>query len=78
MLRYDDFGPQLYQVDPSGAFFGWQASAIGRGMQNAKTFLEKRFDLFALVGDTCFDFRVAVVARIPCIHFFAGIAPTLS
>eukprot|EP00922_Rhytidocystis_sp_ex-Travisia-forbesii_P052274 GHVS01077570.1.p1 GENE.GHVS01077570.1~~GHVS01077570.1.p1 ORF type:complete len:236 (-),score=13.44 GHVS01077570.1:256-963(-) len=41
---YDDDGPQLYQVDPSGAYFGWKASAIGRDMQNAKTFLEKRYN----------------------------------
>lgn len=41
---YDDEGPQLYQVDPSGAYFGWKASAIGRDMQNAKTFLEKRYN----------------------------------
>jgi len=36
-------GPQLYQVDPSGAFFGWKASAIGKNFANAKTFLEKRY-----------------------------------
>eukprot|EP00920_Eleutheroschizon_duboscqi_P018911 GHVT01044979.1.p1 GENE.GHVT01044979.1~~GHVT01044979.1.p1 ORF type:complete len:237 (+),score=29.01 GHVT01044979.1:315-1025(+) len=41
---FDDYGPQLYQVDPSGAYFGWKASAIGRDMQNAKTFLEKRYN----------------------------------
>jgi len=41
---YDDEGPQLFQVDPSGAYFGWKASAIGRDMQNAKTFLEKRYN----------------------------------
>lgn len=42
---YDaEYGPQLYQVDPSGSFFGWKASAIGRDMQNAKTFLEKRYN----------------------------------
>lgn len=34
---------QLYQVDPSGSFFAWKATAIGKGMVNAKTFLEKRF-----------------------------------
>ncbi len=39
----DDEGPQLYQVDPSGAFFGWRASAIGKGYSSAKTFLEKRY-----------------------------------
>lgn len=38
---YDDAGPQLFQVDPSGAYFGWRASAIGKNFTNAKTFLEK-------------------------------------
>merc|ERR1719224_43165 len=42
---YDDAGPQLYQVDPSGAFFGWKASAIGKNYVNAKTFLEKRYSV---------------------------------
>lgn len=41
---YDDDGPQLYQVDPSGTYFGWKASAIGKNFLNAKTFLEKRFN----------------------------------
>merc|ERR1719263_1387493 len=40
---YDDSGPQLFQVDPSGAYFGWKASAIGKNHVNAKTFLEKRY-----------------------------------
>ena len=35
-------GPSLYQVDPSGSFWAWKASAIGKNMINAKTFLEKR------------------------------------
>jgi 20S proteasome subunit alpha 2 len=35
-------GPTLYQVDPSGSFWAWKASAIGKNMTNAKTFLEKR------------------------------------
>ncbi|PRP80712.1 proteasome subunit alpha type-2-like [Planoprotostelium fungivorum] len=41
---YDDQGPQLYQVDPSGSYWAWKASAIGRNMLNAKTFLEKRYN----------------------------------
>jgi len=41
---YDDQGPQLFQVDPSGAYFGWKASAIGKNHVNAKTFLEKRYN----------------------------------
>lgn len=40
---YDSHGPQLYQVDPSGSYFAWKASAIGKNMVNAKTFLEKRY-----------------------------------
>lgn len=39
----DDEGPALYQVDPSGAYFGWRATAIGKNFINAKTFLEKRY-----------------------------------
>lgn len=49
---YDDMGPQLYQVDPSGAYFGWKASAIGRNMENAKTFLERRYDPSILLDDS--------------------------
>lgn len=39
---YDEEGPALFQVDPSGSFFGWKATAIGKNMINGKTFLEKR------------------------------------
>ena len=39
---YDHNGPQLFQIDPSGSYFPWKASAIGKDMNNAKTFLEKR------------------------------------
>lgn len=44
MAGYDDNGPQLYQVDPSGSYFAWKASAIGKNMVNAKAFLEKRYN----------------------------------
>mmetsp|Transcript_5617 Transcript_5617/g.23822 ORF Transcript_5617/g.23822 Transcript_5617/m.23822 type:complete len:223 (-) Transcript_5617:172-840(-) len=37
-------GPSLYQVDPSGTYFGWKASAVGKEQAAAKAFLEKRFD----------------------------------
>jgi len=36
-------GPSLYQVDPSGSYFMWKATAMGKNMTNAKTFLEKRY-----------------------------------
>jgi 20S proteasome subunit alpha 2 len=35
--------PGLYQVDPSGAYFGWKATAIGKNYVSAKNFLEKRW-----------------------------------
>ncbi len=44
MAGFDDNGPQLYQIDPSGTYFAWKASAIGKNMSNAKTFLEKRYN----------------------------------
>uniref|UniRef100_A0A0E0CNV0 Proteasome subunit alpha type-2 n=1 Tax=Oryza meridionalis TaxID=40149 RepID=A0A0E0CNV0_9ORYZ len=37
---YDDNGPQLYQVDPSGSYFSWKASAMGKNVSNAKTYTE--------------------------------------
>lgn len=38
--------PYLFQCDPSGAYFAWKATAMGRNYINGKTFLEKRyFDL---------------------------------
>lgn len=41
---YDHDGPQLFQVDPSGAAFGWKATAIGKNYINAKNFLERRYN----------------------------------
>eukprot|EP00831_Metopus_contortus_P000476 TRINITY_DN1017_c0_g1_i7.p1 TRINITY_DN1017_c0_g1~~TRINITY_DN1017_c0_g1_i7.p1 ORF type:complete len:302 (-),score=46.92 TRINITY_DN1017_c0_g1_i7:20-925(-) len=40
---YDADGPHLYQIDPSGAYFGWKATSIGRNMPGMKNFLEKRY-----------------------------------
>ena len=40
---YDDDGPQLFQVDPSGAAFGWKATSVGKNYVNAKNFLERRY-----------------------------------
>jgi 20S proteasome subunit alpha 2 len=36
--------PLLFQSDPSGAYFAWKATALGKNDTNAKTFLEKRFN----------------------------------
>ncbi|KAJ3415478.1 Proteasome subunit alpha type-2 [Chytridiales sp. JEL 0842] len=40
---FDETGPSLYQVDPSGSYWAWKASAIGKNMISARTFLEKRY-----------------------------------
>ncbi len=36
--------PFLFQCDPSGAYFAWKATAMGKNFVNGKTFLEKRYD----------------------------------
>ncbi|KNC74405.1 proteasome subunit alpha type-2 [Sphaeroforma arctica JP610] len=41
---YEDGEPKLYQVDPSGSYFAWKATAIGKNFISAKTFLEKRYN----------------------------------
>ena len=33
----------MYQVDPSGSYWAWKASAMGKNGVNARTFLEKRY-----------------------------------
>lgn len=33
----------MYQVDPSGSYYPWKATAIGKHATSAKTFLEKRY-----------------------------------
>jgi len=37
----DENGPQLFVVEPSGVFFGYNGAAVGKGRQLAKTELEK-------------------------------------
>jgi len=39
----DEQRPYLYQCDPSGAYFAWKATAMGKNFTNGKTFLEKRY-----------------------------------
>ncbi|XP_033111980.1 proteasome subunit alpha type-2 [Anneissia japonica] len=40
----DDHKPFLFQCDPSGAYFPWKATAMGKNFVNGKTFLEKRYN----------------------------------
>ncbi|KAK4881806.1 hypothetical protein RN001_005125, partial [Aquatica leii] len=40
---WDSNRPYLFQCDPSGAYFAWKATAMGKNFINGKTFLEKRY-----------------------------------
>jgi len=44
MAGVDNGRPQLFQIDPSGAFYEWKATAVGKNAANAKKFLEKRYN----------------------------------
>ena len=37
----DKNGPQLFEIDPSSAFYGWKAQAIGRGAEQALKILRR-------------------------------------
>jgi 20S proteasome subunit alpha 2 len=40
---WDNGKPSLLQCDPSGSFFPWKATAMGKNFMTGKTFLEKRY-----------------------------------
>ncbi|CAH1390538.1 unnamed protein product [Nezara viridula] len=40
---WDGDKPSLFQCDPSGAYFAWKATAMGKNFVTGKTFLEKRY-----------------------------------
>jgi len=40
---WDNDRPYLFQCDPSGSYFAWKATALGKSMLNGKSFLEKRY-----------------------------------
>jgi len=40
---WDSDRPYLFQCDPSGAYFAWKATAMGKNHVNGKAFLEKRY-----------------------------------
>ena len=49
---YDELeGPQIYQVEASGTFYCWKATALGRGAAEAKAFFEKTFADDLDIGD---------------------------
>lgn len=38
-----DGQPELYQTDPSGTYYAWKATAIGKNQKNVVDFLEKKY-----------------------------------
>ncbi|VDO94325.1 unnamed protein product [Soboliphyme baturini] len=40
---WDNNRPYLFQCDPSGAYFAWKATALGKNYINGRTFMEKRY-----------------------------------
>jgi proteasome alpha subunit len=39
----DDSGPNLYTTDPSGSFWGWQATAIGKEADVVRDFFQEKY-----------------------------------
>lgn len=37
----EEQGPQIFQIEASGTFYCWKATALGKGAAEARTFLEK-------------------------------------
>ncbi len=40
----DHDGPQLYTTDPSGSFWGWKATAIGKDADSVRDFFQEKYD----------------------------------
>jgi 20S proteasome subunit alpha 2 len=47
----EDMGPQIYQIEASGTFYCWKATAMGRGGSDARTFLERTYTDDMDIGD---------------------------
>ena len=48
---WEETGPQIYQIEASGTFYCWKATAIGKGATEARTFLEKTYTEDIDIGD---------------------------
>jgi len=73
-----DNKPHLYQVDPSGAYFSWKATAIGRNHINAKNFLEKRYsedmELEDAIHTALLTLREGFEGEMDCYNIQVGVA----
>lgn len=47
----EENGPQIYQIEASGTFYCWKATALGKGASEARTFLEKVYSDDMDIGD---------------------------
>lgn len=47
----EEQGAQIYQVEASGTFYCWKATALGKGAAEAKQFLEKTYTEDLDIGD---------------------------
>lgn len=52
IMGVDDNGPQLFETDPSGAFSGAYAAAIGSGKKGTEALFEKQYDENATMEDS--------------------------
>lgn len=61
----------LLQVDPSGSYFSWKASAMGKNVSNAKTFLEKRYAFTLTMAMFQANMRILSMYNIYvcCVHY---------
>ena len=47
----EEDGPQIFQIEASGTFYCWKATALGRGSKEARSFLEKTYSDDMDIGD---------------------------
>ena len=44
-------GPQIFQIEASGTYYCWKATALGKGSKEARSFLEKTYSDDIDIGD---------------------------
>ena len=47
----EEQGPQIFQIEASGTFYCWKATALGKGATEARAFLEKTYTDDMDIGD---------------------------
>lgn len=59
----DTKGPQIYMIEPSGVFWGYNGCAVGKGRQLAKTEIEK-LDLDNLTMKDAVDAAAKIIFKV--------------